>query len=410
MPDALRNTRADTKNSRLQTCAVAPLIVLVLLAGMVYSHKLSDTLRYPDERDYVNIARSILNYGIFSSDGVNPTAYRPPGYPFLLTIAAYFGGEIQTFRVLNFVMLSASLVLVFVLARKQGGFPAGVISVILVLCYPVVFYTASTVYPQTMAALLMLTVIWLYFKEDVLTAERALAIGILTGLLLLTAPAFVFFLLFLCVCVLLEQGGSVGAKVLVLLLATVLVMSPWFVRNYRTFNSFVFVSTNSGVNLLLGNSEDTTPNAGVNVDITKYAKEASGLNEVARNRYYTAEALKYVKNNPGRAVRLYLFKFLNYFNYRNRLKTRSESSRLRELVMLLTYGPLFLAGLARVALARRLPLSRYERFALLLYGLNGAFSAVFFTRIRFRVPFDFLLISVCAVFFARATGYVRRFQ
>ena len=79
----------------------------------------------------------------------------------------------------------------------------------------------------------------------------------------------------------------------------------------------------------------------------------------------------------------------------------AESPLWRDLVMLVTYGFLLLLTAARLALCRRFPLDEYERLALLLYVLNGAFAAVFFTRVRFRLPFDFLLISLCALFLAQ---------
>ena len=68
-----------------------------------------------------------------------------------------------------------------------------------------------------------------------------------------------------------------------------------------------------------------------------------------------------------------------------------ESSRARDLVMLATYGALLGLVALRIALARRRPLSPAERSVLLLYAMTAAFHALVFVRIRYRLPFDFLL-------------------
>jgi hypothetical protein len=53
----------------------------------------------------------------------------------------------------------------------------------------------------------------------------------------------------------------------------------------------------------------------------------------------------------------------------------------------------------RLALWRRRPLSRPERLLLLVYGYNVFVAALFFTRIRFRLPFDvaLLMLAILAI-------------
>ena len=112
----------------------------------------------------------------------------------------------------------------------------------------------------------------------------------------------------------------------------------------------------------------------------------------------------FATDNPVRWAKLYGLKFLNYFNYRNTLATRNETSRVRDWIMLVAYGSLLGLAALRLGMHGRWPLSQYEKFAYLLYVLNGAFSALFFTRIRFRIPFDFLLVTIGAIFLARCFG------
>jgi hypothetical protein len=170
------------------------------------------------------------------------------------------------------------------------------------------------------------------------------------------------------------------------------------------------VATNSGENFLLGNSENTTPDGGATVDISHYRAAAEPLGEVERDRFYRRQALDWMAENPGAALSLYLRKVLNYFNYRNVLVTDSESSRLRELVLMVSYWPVLLLGIGRLLYDRWVPLNRIELLLSGLYFSNALVSALFFTRIRFRIPFDFLLIALAASFVGRLIEAWRRAQ
>jgi len=150
----------------------------------------------------------------------------------------------------------------------------------------------------------------------------------------------------------------------------------------------------------LGNSENTTPNSGVNVDISKYDAVAGRLDEIARDKYYRDHAIDYIMNNKQQATKLYLLKLINHFNFRNELRTASESSRISDAVMLVTYGFMCFICLFRIVHIKEYSLSRIETVVLLFYVVNALFSAVFFTRIRFRLPFDLLLTIIVARFLA----------
>jgi hypothetical protein len=177
-----------------------------------------------------------------------------------------------------------------------------------------------------------------------------------------------------------------------------MLLGGWTVRNYLVFDTFVFISTNSGENLLVGNSENTTPNAGRTVDITRYKTEAESLGEVERDHYYRTQALEFMLAHKAHTVRLYFMKVLNHFNYRNDLKTYEATSTTKDLVLMLTYGPLLLLLILRLVMYKLYKLSPFEILLVFLYLSNAFVSAIFFTRIRFRLPFDFLLIILAALF------------
>jgi hypothetical protein len=173
----------------------------------------------------------------------------------------------------------------------------------------------------------------------------------------------------------------------------------WGIRNDARLGSFVPVSTNGGVNLLLGNNENTTPTSGVEVDISRYEAEARRrhLDEVETDRFYREEALDWITGNPRSAAALYVGKLANFFNFRSNVVSESQQSGLTDLLGALTYYPLLILFIVRLARFRNLPLVRGEGLLASSYLAYALSAAVFFTRVRFRVPVDQLMIGVVAI-------------
>ena len=222
--------------------------------------------------------------------------------------------------------------------------------------------------------------------------------GLFLSCLILTVPTFLFVLFVFAAWLILSQSKRLLKDLVIVLIPVLLLIGGWTVRNYLVFGTFVFVSTNAGENLLVGNSENTTPNAGRTAEITKYKAEAEALGEVERDRFFRTKALEYMLGHKSHTVRLYFLKVLNYYNYRNDLKTNDATSTTKDLVLMLTYGPLLLLLILRLVLSKLSKLSPFEILLASLYLSNAFVSAVFFTRIRLRLPFDFLLILLVALF------------
>ena len=394
------------RNSRT---IIAILVTLVILSGVVYSVYLGDALRFlPDEQDYYDLATNVAFQLSYSLDGENPTAYRPPGYPLFLSIFRYLGTSVVILRILNFLIFGLGIYLVYKTLQKEYSPLAGLIGAFLLVAYPVVFFTSGTLYPQILASVAFLLIFYLYTRNST-RSWLYITCGVLFGFLILTIPTFIF-VLFLFPVWLGPKRMQVKGYLIMSLTALALV-AMWGVRNYYVFDDFIFVSTNSGENLLLGNSENTTPSGGRTIDISQYTSEVTALSEVERDQYYRSEAIEFIRNNKARTVQIYLLKVLNYFNYRNELVTRSEDSQIRDLIMLFTYGSLLILFVLRLFMGKVLKISYFERILIILYISSAFFTAVFFTRIRFRIPYDFFLIMIVALFLAKlARRYILKSQ
>lgn len=378
---------------------LAGVLLLQVVGGSLYSVWLGEEILFADESDYMRLAANLSEARRYSWNGVVPTAFRPPGYPFILSLGHALGAQLVHFRILNFLALATATYLLHRLLRESNQLLGAAISGLLVLGYPVLFYAAGTLFPQTIATTLLLGFLLLIIGRRPSWTKSVVA-GLMLGYAILMVPLFLFTSIVIPGYALWKRTPSLG-NAIVAVACSVLVFGLWTLRNYLAFDRFVFISSNSGYNLLLGNMPASSPNAGVTEELTEYYFSGGrelGLDEVDRDNHFRAEVVDYLVENPFRAGGFYLLKVLNYFNFRNELRTEGESGALRDFVMLVTYGSLLLLMLTRLVLARRYPLSSFEQLATALYLASALASAVFFTRIRFRLPFDFLLIGTVACF------------
>ena len=378
---------------------------LVLALAVPYSFLyLGNRLPYLEESNYLALATNMARHLSYSIDGVRSTAWWPPGFPLALVLPVWLGANLPTLRLFNFAALALAVYLMYAMVRNIATPAAGLLAAALVVGYPVLFYAAGTFFQTPLGCFLFVWVLYRLSRPGGLS-DRTLAVtGLIFGYLMLTVPSFVFQLLVVALWTARARPEARLRAAVILIVPALLMVSVWSVRNYTVFQEFVFVSNNGGLNLFIGNSEHAAPNAAPNVrgiDETYETFIARGMNEVAQDRYYRRRALEFILGDKARALKLYLFKNLNYFNIHNQLYAASEMSFDRDVVMLLTYGPLLGLFLLRLILVRKFLISRFEGLLLLLYFTNIPFAALFITRVRYRLPFDFLMIAVVAIFAAQ---------
>ena len=370
---------------------------LVFIVSAIFCLWTGNQTSWPDESVYIEIAkRLVAGYG-FSDETLHSSAFRPPGYPYALSLIYQIHESALLAKFVNVLALTGTAWLLSLIVKVVV--PSGrIYAPLLVLIYPLFMYTSSVLVPQILGSFMfVLVVYWLIQYPQ--SKAYAVASGITLGALILTIPSFA--LVFICLSVLLIIANRVAqlysAKFIALFfLATVLVVSPWVVRSSLLFDKFVFISTNSGINLLFGNSENAEYDTGV-VDISKYSN-TEGLNEAEVDGYYKKAAIDWVVNHPVDAAGLYLQKVVNYFNYKNKISTATEGGFFKNALMFLSYYPLLLVVLIRCTLWRKYQFTWPELLLYILYFGSAFLSAVVYTRLRYRIPFDFLLVAMVSIF------------
>lgn len=380
------------------------IIAFILLGGAFYSFYLGDNFKYFDERMYYELGRNIVSMHMYSSGGTHPTANRPPGYPFLIAFfISIINAGIPYIRFLNFIALGLCACLIYFIGKRLSSEFAGVLGASLVIGYPVLFYMAGTVYPQIIGALIFLTIVFLLLKAyDIRKSAMKIffVIGLLLGFLIITIPSFVLCLPIIFIWIIYLKRKGTAWILTVFMLSCLIAIAPWTIRNYALYHAFIPISSNGGYTLLYGNCENTVPDAGAFTDISKYTEEAARLklNEAQSDSYYKAKALEFIMNNKAQFLKSYFLKLLNYFNYRNKLATETEMSAARDTIMLIVWGTIILIFFIRLACIRSFAPSVFEMLLIVFYFASAFFHALFLARIRYRLPFDFLIIIIVSMF------------
>ena len=374
------------------------LLVVFLFVGIIYSSALAPVPRYTDEQEYFSLADHLVHGPGFSLDGVHLTASRPPGYPFFLAGIRAVGGGFVACRVVQVLLLGATLLLVSRLCDDRKAFAGLLVVTGLVICYPVLLYTGATLYPQTLAGFLFALALALILKSPGRPIYQVAA-GLTFGALILTVPTFLFTLVVVL-------GAARFFKiirwidVLAVFLFASLLVATWTVRNAICFQRFVPVATNSGLNFLEGNNGQSNAEAAANIGMAPYYQIAAecGLDEFQTDQFYREAAFAWIQRHPGDALALYFEKVANFFNVVNVYSSQSQAEVSPARQVVLATGYLLLLGLLgwRLVETKRFPLTAREKLFLSVYVLSAFTSAIFFTRIRHRLPFDYLIIAVVA--------------
>jgi 4-amino-4-deoxy-L-arabinose transferase-like glycosyltransferase len=418
--------------TRLVHIAERPRLVLGLAMGLLIAIGLALAVRDGprmkslDEGAFLDLSGNLAFHGTFAHTNrpdiegydpvvpigaLRPTAYRAPGYVWFQVPFRWVGGEHLLLRAANAVLLALTLWLLYGWVVRRAGRLAGAASVVLVLLYPVLLYAAGTLYPQTLSAFLLVGAVrQLDALDRTSSLSRFALLGLTLGALVLTAPIHLLLLPVVIAWMLGARRGTWRQVGLTTLTAAGLV-SAWVVRNSLVLGAVVGIATSSGFNLLAGNGPYVRHDQATG-DLRwprGVREQVAGKGEVERDRILTGAALRWMGENPGAAAALYGRKLLYWFAPWNdlvsdRLMPGGSGAGprwLRAAAMLVGYGLLMSLLAVRLALARRDPPSSLELLLLALYLGGGMAYAVYFTRIRFRLPFDWLLIAIDALFLAR---------
>jgi 4-amino-4-deoxy-L-arabinose transferase-like glycosyltransferase len=241
-----------TDGNLILLIAVTAICVRVLFYVTAFEG-LKDVYGWLSDDNYDEIAVNFLaGNGYVIHMGDQPNMIRPPVYPLFLILHYLIFGESRIFlAIVQSILQAGACVVLYKLTKSYiRDQRIAFISSMVMALYPQSMLYASQVATESLYLLLMMITVYLFLS---LTAEphRGLfyVLGAMLGVLTLCKP--VSQLLFIPVCIVIayryrKNKGLAAKRIVKIMFALVVVVSPWTIRNYIVSGDFVPVATRGG--------------------------------------------------------------------------------------------------------------------------------------------------------------------
>jgi len=346
------------------------------------------------------------------NETTGPTAWEPPLYPLLIgEVFRAFGIYSPTSAIvlLAFSSLCSALTCapIFLIARRCFSEKVAVGSAWAWALLPnVMHWCTRIVWETSFSAFLLAVIFWFSLTMEEREGWKPWAdFGALWGFLALTNTSLLAFLPAAGVWVWHRRWRagkqSLGGVVLAAVLFFACVV-PWVVRDYRVFGQWMFIRSNFGEELRLGNGP------GANGTWMEYLHPTQNMLEMRRYREmgeiaYVAErkreALAFIREDYGRFLWLDVKRFVYFWAGAPRPGHTSELDFLKNSLFLAS-SVLAFWGLGR-ALRKRQPGAWFFLWLMVLVPLVYYFT---FVQARYRVPIEPELAILCVYLVLEAEG------
>ena len=349
---------------------------------------------------------------------LQPSSNMAPFYVFFLSFFYSITGitplSYISIQILQAFVQSLSVVLIFYIAKKlfnDNGHIA-TISALFVAVFPDFIYSVTVIHQLTFTTFFIaIFVLYLLKLKDNPTLKTQIVCGGILGAITLTEPTILFFVPFVVLWIFFEKKNWRNALKIItcILIITILVVTPWTVRNYYVHDEFVRVKM-SGFNFWRGNTPPATitglPN-GLG-DASPYMRMMlKNSTEVKGDRMLFDEALNYIKENPKKFITSFLRKAYYFWWFP---KTDESIGYQTNVLRKIVYTPLLLFAICGLFMSFR----RWKKF-LPFYFLFISFTigyALFFIQPRYRVPTTepYMIIFASYAFYIFVINLKSRFK
>jgi Dolichyl-phosphate-mannose-protein mannosyltransferase len=239
------------------------LLALILVLGFgLRAYRVAEPLATPgdDARAYFALSKSLYEEGSYGGPSFRDASDWSPGAPLLYAAAFYAtdGAREGTARIVELLLGLAAIVAVYLLGKRINCRPAGLIGALGVAIYPPFIHSTGALFSEPPAIFtLPAAVLAFLWAADQERLRAWLLPGFLFGLTALIRPEYLLvgaaFAVIAAVRIGRERGwrpGLTGAALL--LVALLLPIVPWAVRNQIVLDRTVPISTGGGKALYVG--------------------------------------------------------------------------------------------------------------------------------------------------------------
>jgi 4-amino-4-deoxy-L-arabinose transferase-like glycosyltransferase len=383
-------------------------VALVLRVGYLVAFTASKPLN-SDAQQFSSLASNLAHgHGladIYPQLSLHATAFRPPLYPMVLALFyRVFGASPGLGRGLNVAIGVLAVCVTVVVVRRHLSTVAGVAAGLAMAVSPNLVANSTFTLSEPLGTILLVLLL------DVVARRRWVWSGVLLGLLLLTRPSTQPLAVILLVWVVVACWRR-WREMLAFVVPLVLVLAPWFVRNWVQLGSPVYVTSN-GYNMAAAYGPPAQRTGTFNDPLFDPYYDFMRLDqfdEVKWSSHLQRIGIDALRANPGYVFHVLEHNGGSYFELTPSVNTPAERLDGRDLAvrrdtLWLFYLslPLGVAGLA-LGLARRDRLGtdsqgpdaavpRHGRTFVVLVAIEGvaftAASVLLISAPRLREPFD----------------------
>lgn len=346
---------------------------------------------FGDEATFLRLADNLLTYQAYTSDGVSPTAWKPPLEAWFLAPFVWVfdvDGAVLPARLTGLALYLIAAFLLWRSCRSLGRPGVGVFVALGMSLSPAGLVVATSLYPQGLVIFLVVAG-FAVTVSSASTTTKMLTLGGLGGLAVLGHATSAIPLAVMLVMTAWTAGHWRQRTVAALAGLTTLsvVVVPWVLRNSVVMGAPT-LATGAGDNLLRGNNPLTTPQSGVNVDLTQVVTLPEGITEAEVDTLLRDAALSWIAANPLDALWLYVQKLGYFFAASNTFASDVEASALEAVALSLAWFPVLMLAVLRLLSVRAFPLAPAERVAAWSVLWTAVGTALFFSRVRYRITVD----------------------
>jgi 4-amino-4-deoxy-L-arabinose transferase-like glycosyltransferase len=242
-----------------------------------------------------------------------PTAQWPPGYSFLLaSVFRLPGPDVPAAWSLNVVVGALTCVALYWVGLLISGQKVGALAGLIMAVFPGHVFFSSLVMSETLFVFLVV-VAMLMLALVAKRREPGVPLLLLTGAAVAAAAMvrgqglFLFFVALLFWWVSSADWAHALQRATLVMVTAIALIIPWSVRNYVVTDGFVFISTNDGANLYMGNHEYANGRfmyAAGDWIARQFGDLSWPEGEVATSNAMLREGLRFMFTHPWREVQL----------------------------------------------------------------------------------------------------------
>ena len=386
--DAISGKQPTLSSSWIERIAASRLTLIAILVTAFALRVLAAAI-VPDQSVLLGDAVAYREVGksLWATGQMN-ALYFMPLYPAL--VAVFGPGWPQLL-----IDIALSTVLVWLIyeltdaifASKRAAILAAAVAAV----YPYFIFYSIVGLTETLFMVLLLSAYLCWYRNAYIAASVFSVLGILTRPVL--DPLAPLLLLYFAIAI---RGLSIKAAAKYLAIYAgiyCLLMAPWWLHNYKAYQTFVRLNLGSGVALLSGNSPSNQSGGidnNLNATMAPFAEIAD---PVARDQAMQRAALNYIKEDPERFLIQAAKRFQRFWSPWP--QTEEYSRPLYKLISFCSFIPVLLLALVFVVLYGRTYFLRIAPLLLFIVYLSSL-HLVFPASLRYRLPVEPFLIILAA--------------